>query len=98
MRHHDSEGQTEQALCLSLVTNLIVAFNTEYLDRAVAARRAAGVTIDGELLAHVWPTMTEHVRFHGLYVFDLDRELAVLDAAGYRALRPPPGNNHDGSP
>lgn len=95
VRHRDSDQQTEQALCLSLVTNLIVAWNTEYLARAVAALRSAGETVDDSVLAHLWPTMTGHVRFHGTYAFELDRELAALDAAGYRPLRPQQGDNHD---
>lgn len=95
VRHRDSDQQTEQALCLSLVTNLIVAWNIEYLARAVAALRSAGETVDDSVLAHLWPTMTGHVRFHGTYAFELDRELAALDAAGYRPLRPQQGDNHD---
>ncbi|MGZ4620377.1 MAG: hypothetical protein ACXVGN_09525 [Mycobacteriaceae bacterium] len=31
--------------------------------------------------------MTEPVRLHGTYSFDVDRELAELDPAGYRPLR-----------
>ncbi|MGH3515820.1 MAG: Tn3 family transposase [Haloechinothrix sp.] len=89
VRHREPEQQTDQALCLTLVTNLIVAWNTEYLDRAAAAVRATGETIDDEILAHIAPALTDHVRFHGTYAFDVDRELAELGPAGYRPLRHP---------
>ena len=39
--------------------------------------------------------MTEHVRFHGTYAFDLDRELDALDPDGYRPLRPQRGDHND---
>jgi len=93
VRHRDHEHQTEQALCLTLVTDLVVAWNTEYLDRTVAALRASGETIDDELLGHISPALTEHVRFRGTYAFDVDRELAGLDPAGYRPLRTVPARN-----
>ena len=63
------------------------AWNAEYLGRAVAALRDSGQTVDDELLAHISPAMTEPVRLHGTYSFDVDRELAELDPAGYRPLR-----------
>ena len=42
---------------------------------------------------HISPALTDHVRFHGTYAFDIDRELAELDPSGYRPLRRP---NPDG--
>ena len=75
------------------MTDLVVAWNTEYLDRTVAALRASGETIDDELLGHISPALTEHVRFRGTYAFDVDRELAGLDPAGYRPLRTVPARN-----
>ena len=69
------------------MTNTIVAWNTEYLARAVAVLRAAGETVDDDLLAHISPALTEHVGFYGTYSFDVDSELADLDPTGYRPLR-----------
>jgi TnpA family transposase len=42
VRHRYLEQQTEQALCLTLVTNAIVTWMTEYLGLAVGKLRAEG--------------------------------------------------------
>jgi Tn3 transposase DDE domain len=55
--HH--EQQTEQMWCLTLATNAIVTWTTEYHGLAVAALRRAGRHIDDEVLAHIWPTHHE---------------------------------------
>lgn len=58
----------DQALCLTLVVNCVAAFNTGLLGQAVEQLRAAGFDID---IAHLGPTMTEHLNVHGRYRFDL---------------------------
>lgn len=55
-RHH--EQQTEQMWCLTLATNAVVTWTTEYHGLAVAALRRDGRHSDDEVLAHVWPTTT----------------------------------------
>jgi TnpA family transposase len=84
-RHH--EQQTEQAWCLTLVTNAIICWMTEYLGLAVEERRASGITIDDPILAHLSPAHSEPVHFFGSIPIDVDKELAQLDATGYRPLR-----------
>ena len=84
-RHH--EQQTEQMWCLTLATNAIVIWTTEYHGLAVAALRRAGRRIDDEVLAHIWPTHHENIHFYGTHSVDIDGELAKLDADGYRPLR-----------
>lgn len=86
-RHH--EQQTEQMWCLTLATNAIVCWSTEYHGLAVGALRAGGRVIDDEVLAHIWPTHHENVHFYGTHCVDIDGELAQLDADGYRPLWPP---------
>ena len=85
-RHH--EQQTEQMWCLTLATNAIVCWSTEYHGLAVAALRRDGRIVDDEVLAHIWPTHHENVHFYGTHSVDIDGELAKLDADGYRPLRP----------
>jgi hypothetical protein len=85
-RHH--EQQTEQMWCLTLATNAIVCWSTEYHGLAVGALRAGGRQVDDEVLAHIWPTHHENVHFYGTRSVDIDGELAQLDADGYRPLRP----------
>jgi TnpA family transposase len=86
VRHRHHEDQTEQALCLTVVTNAIVAWTTEYLALAVAERRAGSDHVDDEVLARVSPAHNENVGFYGTFSFEVERELAQL-VAGYRPLR-----------
>ncbi|WP_433235035.1 Tn3 family transposase [Streptosporangium sp. CA-135522] len=51
--HH--QDQTEQAWCLTLLTNAVVAWTTEYYSRAVLELRAQGRDVPDELLSHVSP-------------------------------------------
>lgn len=87
VRHRHHEDQTEQALCLTVVTNAIVAWTTEYLALAVDQLRAGGGhRVDDEVLALVSPAHNENVGFYGTFSFEVDRELAALEG-GYRPLR-----------
>ncbi|MCL9758874.1 transposase [Frankia sp. AiPa1] len=63
---------------------------TEYIGLAVAARRAQGLYVADEVLAHISPAHSEPVHLFGSIPIDIDRELAKLDPAGYRPLRPLP--------
>ncbi|MFG1869659.1 Tn3 family transposase [Micromonospora arborensis] len=84
-RHH--EQQTEQMWCLTLTTNAIVCWSTEYHGLAVGALRRDERQVDDEVLAHIWPTHHENVHFYGTHSVDIDGELAQLDTDGYRPLR-----------
>jgi hypothetical protein len=64
-----------------------VAWTTEYYGLAVEAMRAQGRRIDDEVLAHISPAHSENVNFFGSIAVDVERELAQLDASGYRPLR-----------
>ena len=84
-RHH--EQQAEQMWCLTLATNAIVTWTTEYNGLAVTALRRAGRDVDDAVLAHIWPTHHENVHFYGTHSVDVDGELAKLGSDGYRPLR-----------
>jgi TnpA family transposase len=86
LRRRYHEQQTEQMWCLTLATNAVVTWTTEYHGLAVTAMRHAGRDIDDAVLAHIWPTH-ENVHFYGTHSVDVDGELAKLDADGYRPLR-----------
>ena len=85
--HH--EQQSEQMWCLTLATNAIVIWTTEYYGLAITALRRGGRRIDDNLLAHIWPSHHANVNFYGTHSVDIDGELAKLDADGYRPLRLP---------
>lgn len=86
-RHLQQQQQTEQAWCLTLVTNAVVAWTTEYYGLAVNSMRAAGRRIDDDVLAHVSPAHSENINFFGSIDVDIEGELAQLGPTGYRPLR-----------
>lgn len=83
VRARHLEQQTEQAWCLTLVTNAVVNWTTEYYGLAVASMRAAGRRVDDEVLAHVSPAHSENINFFGSIDADIEGELAQLGPAGY---------------
>ena len=87
VRARHLQEQTEQAWCLTLVTNAVVAWTTEYYGLAVESLRAAGRRIDDEVLAHIPPAHNENINFFGSIDVDIETELAQLGPTGYRPLR-----------
>ncbi len=87
IRARHLEAQTEQAWCLTLVTNAVVAWTTEYYGLAVDSMRAAGRRVDDEVLAHISPAHSENINFFGAFEVDIEGELAQLGPTGYRPLR-----------
>ncbi len=81
MRARHIEAQTEQAWCLTLVTNAVVTWSTEYYGLAVDSMRAAGRRIDDEVSTHISPAHSENINFFGVITVDVEAE------AGYRPLR-----------
>ena len=83
---HQGE-QTEQAWCLTLLTNAVITWTTEYYQLAVEQLRADGREVPDKVLAHVSPAHSENVNFFGVISVDIEAELAKLDASGRRPLR-----------
>ncbi|MFE3262267.1 Tn3 family transposase [Nocardia sp. NPDC059229] len=81
------EAQTEQAWCLTLVTNALITWTTEYYGRAVDQMHRQGRRIDADVLAHISPAHSENINFFGAIEVDIDAELAALGPTGYRPLR-----------
>ncbi|WP_220039843.1 Tn3 family transposase [Nonomuraea aridisoli] len=79
------QQQTEQAWCLTLVTNAVITWTTEYYGLAVEAMRRSGRRIDEEVLAHISPAHRENINFFGS--IDVDGKLAQLGPTEYRPLR-----------
>lgn len=89
VRRRHLQAQTEQAWCLTLATNAITAWTTEYLGLAVVEQRGRGRRVDDKLLAHFSPAHSENIGLFGTITVDIDAELAQLDPAGHRPLRRP---------
>ena len=87
LRARHLEAQTEQAWCLTLATNAVIAWTTEYYGLAAEQMRRSGRRIDDEVLAHISPAHSENINFFGAIEVDIDAELAQLGPTGYRPLR-----------
>lgn len=87
VRARHLEGQTEQAWCLTFVTNAVITWTTEYYGLAVDQLRAAGRRVEDEVLAHISPAHSENINFFGAIEVDVEGELAQLGPTGYRPLR-----------
>ena len=81
------QQQTEQAWCLTVLTNAVVTWSTEYYSIAVARLRAQGRDIPDEILTHISPAHSENINFFGIIAVDVEAELAKLDSHGHRPLR-----------
>jgi TnpA family transposase len=57
------EAQTEQAGCLTLVTNAVIAWITEYCGLAAESMRRCGRHVDDDVLAHISPAHSENINF-----------------------------------
>ena len=62
-----------QSHCLALCTNLVMAYNTSHLQRALDAwKRQSGGEVDAKLLRFISPMGFEHINFNGVIVFLFD--------------------------
>lgn len=50
--------------------------------------RGQGRDVPGKVLTHISPADSENVNFFGVITVDVEAELAKLDPAGWRPLRP----------
>jgi hypothetical protein len=76
--------QGEQALCLAIVVNAIIAWNTAYTQRVLDELRAAGELITTSEIEHISPLAHQHIHLYGHYPFDL-----ASRPDGHRPLRAP---------
>ena len=84
IRRRHQEQQTEQALCLTLVTNAVVLFNTAISRMPSVPCRRMGNLVDPEACAHLSPALVNHISVYGSYTFDVERELR---RPGHRPLQ-----------
>lgn len=84
LRKKYREGQEDQLGALGLVLNVVVLWNTVYIQKIIAELRAEGHHIRDEDIARISPLDFAHINFHGRYSFALPAEVTV------GALRPTP--------
>ncbi len=86
LRRRQLEDQSNQANCLTLVTNAVVTWNTIYMAAALEQLVSSGEPVIDEDLVHLSPTLHEHINPYGKYRFDVDDGLS---RSGLRPLRQP---------
>lgn len=82
IRLADEESQANQAMCLTMVTNAVITWNTVYMAAAIERLKERGSPVDEAAIAHLWPSRHEHVNPYGKYQFN------VGEGLGRRGLRP----------
>jgi TnpA family transposase len=76
VRQRYREGQEDQLGALGLVVNVLVLWNTLYMDAALAHLRRTGVEVKPEDVARLSPLGHEHINVLGRYSFALAEGIA----------------------
>ena len=74
-------------MCLNLVTNAVVTWNTVYMQAVFDQLRAEGDTVSDSDIVHLSPARYEHINPYGKYHFAVEEE---LNRQQLRPLRQPP--------
>jgi Tn3 transposase DDE domain len=92
LRQHYREGQEDHLGALGLVVNIIVLWNTLYIDAALEHLRREGYPVEPTDVARLSPLCFEHINWLGRYAF------ALPEAVARGALRPlrQPGDPSEG--
>ncbi|RZL14715.1 MAG: hypothetical protein EOO62_04730, partial [Hymenobacter sp.] len=69
IRRKQEEAQQEVVGALNLVTNLVVLWNTVYLQQVVQTLRAEGVEVRDEDLSRLLPARYKHINRLSKYTF-----------------------------
>ena len=90
LRQHYREGQEDQLGALGLVVNMIVLWNTLYMQAAIDQLRAGGFPVLDADIAHLSPHGHAHINMLGRYSF------AVPESVARGELRPLRNPANDG--
>ena len=82
LRQHYREGQEDQLGALGLVVNVILLWNTIYMDAVIEQLRSEGYPLNPEDVGRLSPLIFEHINFLGRYAF------ALPDSVAQGQLRP----------
>jgi len=84
IRQSYREGQEDQLSTLGLVVNVIVLWNTLYMDQAVRSLRTDGCEVKAEDVSRLSPLGSAHINMLGRYFFELPQ---AIQQGGMRPLR-----------
>ena len=76
LRQHYREGQEDQLGALGLVLNMIVLWNTIYMEEALNQLRVSGFPVRDEDVARLSPLQHEHINMLGRYSFSVPEAVA----------------------
>ncbi len=76
LRQHYREGQEDQLGALGLVVNMIVLWNTLYMQAAIDQLRAEGYPVLHEDIAHLSPHVHDHINMLGRYSFSIPESVS----------------------
>jgi Tn3 transposase DDE domain len=82
LRQRYREGQEDQLGALGLVVNIIILWNTLYINAALEQLQAEGYPIQPDDVARLSPLVFDHINLLGRYAF------SVPDAVWRGELRP----------
>lgn len=72
LRQRYREGQEDQLSALGLVVNVIILWNTRYMEASLKHLRSAGAVVNPDDVARLSPLGHEHINFLGRYSFVMD--------------------------
>ncbi len=93
LRQRYREGQEDQLGSLGLVVNVIVLWNTIYMDAALNQLRAENFDVRDEDVARLSPLGFDHINMLGRYAFILPDQIARGEL---RPLRDPRNTGDEG--
>lgn len=76
LRQHYREGQEDQLGAMGLVLNMIVLWNTIYMEAALDQLRREGYLVRDEDIARLSPLLHEHINMLGRYSFSVPEAVA----------------------
>ena len=75
-RQHYREGQEDQLGALGLILNMIVLWNTIYMEAALQQLRAEIYPVEEADVARLSPLLHEHINILGRYSFSMPEAVA----------------------
>ena len=89
LRQRYRQGQEDQLGALGLVVNIVVLWNTWYMQDALDERRAQGQQVRPEDVERLAPIRFRHINVHGKYHFTLPETVAQGHRRPLRPLSSP---------
>jgi TnpA family transposase len=75
LRKRQAEAQADQAHCLTLLADTVIAWNTVYMTAVLEQLEREGYPVNESDLEHLSPARYEHINPYGKYRFNMEEEL-----------------------